>query len=205
MTTIYLVRHGQDEDNAHGILNGRRDSVLTSVGINQAHQTADKIAALSLDFDKVYTSPLQRAYKTAETITKRLGIAQATIHTELIEREFGVMSGKPHTMIEELCAPAILKTNTVTYFLHPDGAETFPQLLIRAEKLLKHLSIEHKDDTLLLVTHGDFGKMLYAAYYDLAWIDVLKQFHFGNADILELSEALQGEESFIYKVKQYNL
>lgn len=205
MTTIYLVRHGQDEDNANGILNGRRDSALTSIGIDQAHQTAERIASLSLHFDKVYTSPLQRAYKTAETITKRLGISRATILQELIERELGVMSGKPHTMIEELCAPAILKTNIVTYFLHPEGAETFPQLLIRAKKLLKHLKVKHEKDTILLVTHGDFGKMLYAAYYDLAWIDVLKQFHFGNADILELSELLQSEQSFIYKVKQYNL
>lgn len=29
MTNIYIVRHGQDQDNEHGILNGHRNMPLT--------------------------------------------------------------------------------------------------------------------------------------------------------------------------------
>jgi len=35
---IYLTRHGQDQDNAHGILNGHRNTPLTELGIQQAQQ-----------------------------------------------------------------------------------------------------------------------------------------------------------------------
>lgn len=31
---LYLARHGQDEDNARSILNGRRDTPLTLLGIS---------------------------------------------------------------------------------------------------------------------------------------------------------------------------
>ena len=44
MLKIYLARHGQDQDNANGILNGQRDEPLTDIGINQAKQLAQKIS-----------------------------------------------------------------------------------------------------------------------------------------------------------------
>lgn len=65
---IYIVRHGQDQDNANGLLNGHRDTALTEIGIEQANQIATKIQEANLVFDKIYSSPLQRAYRTAEII-----------------------------------------------------------------------------------------------------------------------------------------
>lgn len=124
---------------------------------------------------------------------------------ELIERDFGVMTGKPQSKIVELCAPDILQTDTITYFLSPKGAETFPQLLKRANKLLDTIRAEHTEGNILLVTHGDFGKMLYAAYYDLDWLEVLKLFHFGNSDLLELSPTSHHSDTHVHKIAQYNL
>lgn len=66
---IYVVRHGQDEDNANGILNGHRDMPLTELGKEQAKQLAQKIKDTNIVFDKAYSSPLQRAYITGKTIT----------------------------------------------------------------------------------------------------------------------------------------
>lgn len=43
MLNIYIVRHGQDEDNQNGILNGHRDMPLTELGKTQAQQLAQKI------------------------------------------------------------------------------------------------------------------------------------------------------------------
>lgn len=43
MTTIYIARHGQNEDNVHGILNGHRDLPLTDLGRQQARQLARHI------------------------------------------------------------------------------------------------------------------------------------------------------------------
>jgi len=132
MTKIYIVRHGQDQDNANGLLNGHRDTALTKIGLEQANQIAAKIQEANLVFDKVYSSPLQRAYMTAEIIADRLQLPQPEKLDLLIERDFGIMSGQKVIDIEKLCSPHILKTNTITYFLEAEGAETFPQVQNRA-------------------------------------------------------------------------
>ena len=69
MLKIYLARHGQDEDNSKGLLNGQRDTPLTSLGLEQARELATKIKEAGITFNKVYSSPLMRAYMTAQTIT----------------------------------------------------------------------------------------------------------------------------------------
>jgi probable phosphoglycerate mutase len=122
----------------------------------------------------------------------------------LIERDFGSMTGQPAADIEKLCAPDIIKTETITYFLSPAGAETFPELISRAKKLLQAITEEHTDGNILLVTHGDFGKMIYAAYYDLEWQTILTLFHFGNSELLLLAADSKPEEAHIFKIAQFN-
>ncbi len=188
MVTIYLARHGQNEDNAKGILNGHRDEPLTELGVEQARQTARLIADSKRNFDAIYSSPLQRAHVTAEIIAQELGGLKPVVLDSLIERNFGVMTGKSVSQIVELCSPDILKTDTGTYFLSPTGAETFPDLIERGKAVIEYIKQMHTDGSVLLVTHGDIGKMIYAAYYDLDWKEVLAQFHFGNGELLELSQ-----------------
>lgn len=114
------------------------------------------------------------------------------------------MSGKEQSRIEELCAPDIIKTETITYFLSPEGAETFPDLLKRAESLLSTITEKYNDGSVSLVTHGDFGKMIYAQYYGLDWKDVLTLFHFGNSELLLLSEDSEAGEAHVFTILQHN-
>lgn len=204
MLKIYIARHGQDMDNANGILNGRRDEPLTDKGIAQANEVAKKIKDTNIHFDHVYSSPLQRAYKTAEIITDTIGISKPEALEDLTERDFGIMTGQPKNKIKEMCHPNIFHTDTISYFLDPEGAETFPQLIERAKKLLGELKAKHEDENILLLTHGDIGKMIYTAYYDLDWKNVLKMFHFGNSELLELSEKSGPEETHVFKIEQHN-
>lgn len=201
---IYLARHGQDEDNKNGILNGRRDMPLTELGESQAQYVAEEVKEREIQFDAVYTSPLHRAFRTAEIISKTTNNSEPIVEQKLIERDFGVLTGTPVAEIEERCAPDILKTDLVVYFLNPEGAETFPDLLKRADDLLKELSQKHSNDSILLVTHGDIGKMIYAQYYNVSWESVLKDFHFGNSELLLLSEDSPPEDTHIFSIKQHN-
>ncbi len=205
MLKIYLARHGQDMDNAKGILNGRRNEPLSDKGVEQANEVAGKIKQTGIHFDHVYASPLQRAYKTAEIITDTIGINKPEILPDLIERDFGIMTGKSQSSIKDSCAPDIMQTDTICYFLSPEGAETFPQLMERAKTVLAQIKVRHKDGNILLVTHGDFGKMIYTAYYNLDWKNVLSMFHFGNSELLELSEESGPEETHVFKIQQHNL
>ncbi|HMS91144.1 MAG TPA: histidine phosphatase family protein [Candidatus Absconditabacterales bacterium] len=177
MTNIYIVRHGQDQDNTNGILNGHRDTPLTEIGISQAEQLAKKIKKSGIVFDKIYSSPLQRAYQTAEIVATYIHMKKPEIVDILIERDFGMMSGKNIKDIEKLCSPDIIKTDTIMYFLSPEGAETFPQLIKRANQALEYIQKQRIKGNILLVTHGDFGKMLYTAYYNLDWKLIQKSPH----------------------------
>jgi broad specificity phosphatase PhoE len=123
----------------------------------------------------------------------------------LIERDYGVMAGQKISDIESLCPQdMILKAQIITYFLEAEGAETFPQVQDRARKFLEFIKTNHHNEFILLVTHGDLGKMLYAEYYNLDWQEVLKSFHFGNSEMLLLSPDSPRENTHIFNIEQYN-
>ena len=175
---IYLVRHGQNVDNKNGILNGHRDLPLTDLGYEQALNLARHLKSENQKFDLVLSSPLSRAYDTAKTITNELHLTDPVKEELLIERNFGIMSGKKVDEIQTFYDREVFQTPTVLYFLNPEGAETFPELLNRAEKLFEKIQSEYSDKKeILLVGHGDFGKMIYAKYYNLNWKYVLENFH----------------------------
>jgi len=201
---IYLARHGQDEDNAAGLLNGRRDTNLTAVGLAQANLLAQTIKELGIEIDQIYCSPLKRAHQTAKVVADTLGLTQPEKLELLIERDFGVMTGKSSQDIEALCSPDTIKSDTINYFLSPVGAETFPQLLVRGQEVLNWLKENSSAKNVLLVTHGDIGKMIYAAFYHLDWSEVLTKFHFGNSELLLLSANSQPAERQVHKTEQYN-
>jgi probable phosphoglycerate mutase len=205
MLRIYLARHGQDEDNEKGVLNGRRNRPLTKLGVKQAKQLALKIERAGIIFDKVYSSPLQRANKTAMVITDELGLEKPEKLDNLIERDFGKFSGILIGKAALASRPNTLITRTVEYILEPEGGETFPDLLRRSKKVLKFITSRHKKGNVLLVTHGDIGKMIYAQFYGLKWKEVLNGFHFGNSELLLLSTNTKPQDISVFKTKQSNL
>lgn len=204
MLKIYLTRHGQNLDNFNGILNGHRDEPLTAKGIEQAHELAGKIKETGIKFDQIYVSPLQRAFETGKIIAESLHHEAPIIEPLLIERDFGVMTGEKISDIEKLCAPNIIKAEIITYFIDCEGAETFPDLMKRGRLLIDKIQKNHKTGNILLVTHGDIGKMIYAEYHHLEWQKVLTQFHFGNCDLLLLSEDSANDEAHVFKILQHN-
>lgn len=130
-------------------------------------------------------SPLIRAKQTAEIIANKNGITNIIEEKLLIERDFGVMTGKSTQLIQQLCSPDVLQTDGVTYFLKPDGAETFPDLLKRAGSLLSKL--KYLNSNILVVTHGDIGKMIIASFCNIHWKHALRKFYFDNSGLVELS------------------
>jgi probable phosphoglycerate mutase len=184
---IFVARHGQNEDNANGILNGHRDLPLTALGRQQANDLAVAISDLGLTFDAIYCSPLLRAHETAEIISNVAHQPVPQVKNDLIERDFGGMSGEPVTIIKTLPADQVIETDTITYFLNPMGGETFEHVLSRANNILKDINDVHVDGKVLIVCHGDMGKMLYAAATGKDWRQALTDFHFGNAELIDLS------------------
>lgn len=100
--------------------------------------------------------------------------------------------------------PDVLQTDHINYFLRPEGSESFPDLMRRARILIDRLDGEYENKSILLATHGDIGQMIYAEYYHLNWEDVLKSFHFGNSELLLLSEESPASEVHVFKIQQQN-
>ena len=198
---IFVARHGQNEDNLNGILNGHRDLPLTDLGRQQAHNLGEGILNSSIVFDAIYSSPLIRALETARIVSKIVGLPSPVLLPNLIERDFGIMTGRKIDEIEEMCAPDILKIETMTYFISPKGSESFPELITRAQKVLDEVRAKHSSGKVLLVCHGDIGKMLYAAATGKDWKLVLQDFHMGNGDLIDLSG---NGEAHVIKLEQFN-
>lgn len=184
---IFVARHGQNEDNAQGILNGHRDLPLTELGRQHAHGLGQGILDNGLTFDAVYSSPLSRALETAQITSAVASLPSPKILPDLIERNFGVMTGEQASDIEKLCAPDIMKVEGITYFFDVEGAETFPQLIERAKRVIHEIKSRHKDGRVLVVCHGDIGKMIYAVATGTGWKEALTGFHFGNGDLIDVS------------------
>lgn len=179
------MRHGQDEDNAAGILNGHRDTPLTELGRQQAKIAAQKLKDNNIDI--IYASPLKRAYETARIVADELKVDEVVLDNHLIERDFGVLTGKPVADILKY-TDKVLKTEKITYFLEVEGAEDFPSLLERAKIFYSEIEQRHSNQNILLVCHGDIGKIIRAVYHGIDWETSLKTYYFDNTQVLELSK-----------------
>ena len=90
MLHIYLLRHGETAWNADGNRYcGRTDIGLTEKGLAQARTAAELLK--DVDFLAAYSSPLSRAYTTAQMVA---GANIVTKEDRLIEFDFGKWEGQ---------------------------------------------------------------------------------------------------------------
>ena len=91
-TALVLVRHGQTDDNAAGLILGHRDPPLSDHGRDQARRLAASLR--ETEVAAVWTSPLRRARETAEIVAAGRGISPIPC-AELIESYRGRWEGFP--------------------------------------------------------------------------------------------------------------
>ncbi|XP_065192998.1 fructose-2,6-bisphosphatase TIGAR B-like [Sycon ciliatum] len=99
METSYkltLIRHGETNENRLGIMQGQMDCALSEVGEQQARALGSRLAADKMEFTHVFSSDLQRAYKTA-TISLELLAKQRQKDTTRTEGESSPGDSTPAT------------------------------------------------------------------------------------------------------------
>ncbi|CAN5150864.1 MAG: histidine phosphatase family protein [Nocardioides sp.] len=97
MAEVYLVRHGATQWSVSGQHTGRTDLPLLPEGEAQARALAPRLADLT--FDLVLTSPLQRAWRTAELA----GYPDAEQVEDLMEWDYGDYEGLTKADIFQTC------------------------------------------------------------------------------------------------------
>lgn len=69
---LYFMRHGIAADRADGGVKADRERPLTPKGLKRMQKAAKGVAALSLSFDRILSSPLERARQTAKIVAQTL-------------------------------------------------------------------------------------------------------------------------------------
>lgn len=159
MTKFIITRHGQTEWNVQKRMQGQADSPLTELGRQQAEALGNRLNCV--DFNAVYCSTLQRTIDTANIICKNKGINPIPL-ASLMEIGIGDWSGKLMTEVEsEYPDVADDFWNHPESYIPACGGETYAELKERASKTLLELAKKHKNETVLIVSHGIVLKALY--------------------------------------------
>ncbi|KAG6868824.1 hypothetical protein C0993_009706 [Termitomyces sp. T159_Od127] len=95
LARVYIVRHGETQENRDGIIQGQLDTALNAVGLEQARMVGEKLR--SVPFEMAFTSDLSRAVQTAETILAHHPNIKLQKKVELRERFMGALQGKTCT------------------------------------------------------------------------------------------------------------
>jgi alpha-ribazole phosphatase len=172
MKRVYFIRHGESELNVAGLFAGHSETPLTAKGREQASQAGKQ--ATQVTIDHIISSPLSRAHETAQIVARTIGYPEDSIEVNslLIERYFGSMEQQPY---------------------HPDfnmdgiaDAESHDTLKNRATLFWEYVqSLPY--DTILVVSHGSFGRMFrHVLHPEIPFASSSQGHHFPNAQLIQL-------------------
>ena len=177
MMTIYIVRLGQTEENLQRILQGHMPGTLTEKGKEQVLKAAELLFREGIKCTRLVSSDLKRAMDSAQIISDKLNLP--IIPMEILrERDWGKFTGMS-------IAEATDKYRVDGKWVFPEGTtETEQGIYERANKALVELQKQFADETIIVVTHGQFARNLIAAHFECNYHEVAT---FVNAEIRMLN------------------
>lgn len=151
---IYLIRHGETAWSLSGQHTGRTDLALTETGEYAAQKLSARLHGLR--FAKVFTSPLQRARRTAELA----GFGEsAEADPDLMEWDYGTYEGRRTVDI---------RAERPGWRLFEDGCpggETLQDLATRADRVIARVRALGSD--VLVFAHREILRILIARWIAL--------------------------------------
>ena len=163
MKRLFLVRHGEAEGTAPGVLLGRTDPSLSGTG---REQVAELRPLLWLDPGAAYlSSPLVRARQTAEIVIGD-GSVPLEIDPDLMEMDFGDWEGLGFDeIVRRHPEHADLWFRFSDDFGFP-GGESLAEFRARIERLGKRLAAIDRE-TAVVFTHGGVIRALICHFLGL--------------------------------------
>jgi len=172
LAQIIFLRHGQAKNNTERILAGRTKGVpLTEIGIKQAEHTAELLEHMNVS--AIYSSPIQRAKHTAEIVGQHNSI-DITIDDRLIELDMGKFTGMSYDEIFTSHGNVFMKFYNDELEITHNGVETFDQVKKRVLGMVEHVTKNHPDENVVLVTHMDPIKAMLSTIVDLSPINLFE-------------------------------
>lgn len=151
MLRIYLVRHGETEENRASLLQGQTPGHLTELGRSQARELGRELGGV--EFDAVVSSPLQRAAETTRIILREGRHDNEIEFCDLLkERDWGSLTLKPYAEARKLKR-------------FPADVETLSEGMERARRFVNLMFRLHDGDTILCVGHGFIDRCILSQIY----------------------------------------
>lgn len=190
---LYLIRHGQSHGNVGYdkedlTAQERHDPILTEKGIKQAQLTGKHLA--DIDFDRIYSSGLLRAVRTAtEILNEQPTEKPLYIFPHLAEAGLSAEYETTIEAIRSINEKAILspELEQSTPLLIPSDSKDDDALLTRAELVVKHLRENFcHGEKIALVSHGAFSTFI--VFYIMGYTQKLPLFdvNFSNTGITKI-------------------
>lgn len=150
---LYLLRHGETDDNVGRMALGRRDVPLNERGRAQAFAIAEALRSRD-GIAAVYASPLQRAVDTARPLAEALGLDLRT-DDRFIEMDIGEMDGLSLTDARERFPDFMRRwlSEEVAEAEMP-GGESLADVQGRAWPAIESLRDAHDGAAAVVVTHN---------------------------------------------------
>ncbi|MBV1907526.1 MAG: histidine phosphatase family protein [Pseudomonadales bacterium] len=149
---LILIRHGQIQANVDGHWHGSTDSPLNRTGRSQAKRVANYLSAQTLRNAAIYSSPLQRCQKTADSIASKLKLPVITEY-DLREYSIGVLEGTPFADLDkDFQFFTRLKSNPE---YAPDDGESIVSVASRMVPVFERINKSHSEnEDVIIVSHG---------------------------------------------------
>lgn len=162
---LFITRHGTTQWNMERRLQGWRDSDLTIEGIERAIKLGRSLEFIN--FDKIYSSPQNRALETAKLIRGAKDV-EIEEHIDLRELGFGIWEGMDLSEIENKYPDEYFTYRNKPELYKPiNGGESFQDLFNRVKIFLDDIKYVEADNV-LIVTHGVTIKAIIAIIKDLS-------------------------------------
>jgi probable phosphoglycerate mutase len=196
--TIYLVRHGKTDWNEKKIIQGHTDIPLNTEGEKAAHELAKELKGIR--FDKIFSSDLLRAKKTAEIIAAEHKLTVETTKA-LRERHFAHLEGRPAKLLKEISKTIneLEESKRFSYKSHP-LVESDGELMSRFLTFLREIAVSNLNKNILVVTHGGVMRVFLIL---LGRLTHGSDVRIGNLSYLKLES--DGLEFFIKETKGINI
>ncbi|MDT7629773.1 MAG: alpha-ribazole phosphatase [Pseudonocardiales bacterium] len=146
---LILVRHGQTDANARGLLLGRADPPLNETGYRQACALAAALPRAK----RIVSSPLTRARQTAALLAGAppgtTDVEGVEVDARWIEMDYGDLDGRPASALDE--------TSWRTWRQDPDfvpaGGESLAAVCARVREACLELADEAASADVVVVSH----------------------------------------------------
>jgi broad specificity phosphatase PhoE len=161
---LFLARHGQTNSNKDKAVLGLLDEGLNETGIQQANEIAEKVKNMKIDV--LISSPLKRAYKTAEIIAKTIDLPIITM-PDFRERAYGIIEGVKKSDIKTEYPQYVTESGKLILENEFSESEPLDKFYDRVINGFAELKEKYPDKNIMVVTHAGILRVAYAYYNDV--------------------------------------